>query len=78
MFSSLAAFCSFPLQPNVSLDCHCLWQKERRYRLLMAHFVYSLQRHDIIKKRIDHLGNVIESKSDGIGAPKVCFTYVYL
>lgn len=28
-------------------------------------------RHDIIKKRIDHLGTVIESKSDGIGAPKI-------
>ncbi|KAK9081756.1 hypothetical protein Syun_031202 [Stephania yunnanensis] len=28
-------------------------------------------RHDIIKKRIDHFGNVIESRSDGIGAPKI-------
>eukprot|EP00262_Sarcandra_glabra_P008847 TRINITY_DN226_c0_g4_i1.p1 TRINITY_DN226_c0_g4~~TRINITY_DN226_c0_g4_i1.p1 ORF type:complete len:385 (+),score=63.20 TRINITY_DN226_c0_g4_i1:84-1238(+) len=28
-------------------------------------------RHDIIKKRIDHLGNVIESRQDGIGAPKI-------
>ncbi|KAF6154060.1 hypothetical protein GIB67_018982 [Kingdonia uniflora] len=28
-------------------------------------------RHDIIKKRIDHLDNVIESKPDGIGAPKI-------
>ncbi|XP_042480663.1 endoplasmic reticulum-Golgi intermediate compartment protein 3-like [Macadamia integrifolia] len=27
-------------------------------------------KHDIIKKRVDHLGNVIESRSDGIGAPK--------
>jgi hypothetical protein len=32
-----------------------------------------LQRHDIIKKRIDNLGNVIESRKDGVGAPKVCF-----
>ncbi|GJN31320.1 hypothetical protein PR202_gb19706 [Eleusine coracana subsp. coracana] len=29
-------------------------------------------RHDIIKKRIDHLGNVIESRKDGVGSPKVC------
>ncbi|XP_074280154.1 uncharacterized protein LOC141605337 [Silene latifolia] len=28
-------------------------------------------RHDIIKKRIDSHGNVIESKQDGIGAPKI-------
>ncbi|KAL5994883.1 hypothetical protein ACLOJK_024940 [Asimina triloba] len=28
-------------------------------------------RHDITKKRIDHLGNVIESRTDGIGAPKI-------
>ncbi|RLN42903.1 serologically defined breast cancer antigen NY-BR-84 [Panicum miliaceum] len=27
-------------------------------------------KHDIIKKRIDHLGNVIESRKDGVGAPK--------
>ncbi|XP_042433488.1 endoplasmic reticulum-Golgi intermediate compartment protein 3-like isoform X2 [Zingiber officinale] len=28
-------------------------------------------RHDIVKKRMDHLGNVIESKQDGVGAPKI-------
>ncbi|XP_059653327.1 uncharacterized protein LOC132300320 [Cornus florida] len=28
-------------------------------------------RHDIIKKRIDSLGNVIEARQDGIGAPKI-------
>ncbi|KAI3930657.1 hypothetical protein MKX01_037103 [Papaver californicum] len=28
-------------------------------------------RHDIIKKRIDSHGNVIESRQDGIGAPKI-------
>ncbi|KAJ4972320.1 hypothetical protein NE237_005419 [Protea cynaroides] len=28
-------------------------------------------KHDIIKKRIDHFGNVIGSRSDGIGAPKI-------
>ncbi|KAJ6808690.1 endoplasmic reticulum-Golgi intermediate compartment protein 3-like [Iris pallida] len=28
-------------------------------------------RHDITKKRIDHLGNVIESKQGGVGAPKI-------
>lgn len=30
-----------------------------------------LQRHDIIKKRIDAHGNVIESRQESIGAPKV-------
>lgn len=30
-----------------------------------------LQRHDIIKKRIDAHGNVIETRPDTIGAPKV-------
>ncbi|XP_022141045.1 endoplasmic reticulum-Golgi intermediate compartment protein 3-like isoform X2 [Momordica charantia] len=28
-------------------------------------------RHNIIKKRIDHHGNVIEARQDGIGAPKI-------
>ncbi|KAG1368771.1 putative endoplasmic reticulum-Golgi intermediate compartment protein 3 [Cocos nucifera] len=28
-------------------------------------------RHDIIKKRLDHSGNVIESRQDGIGATKI-------
>ncbi|GAB2290615.1 hypothetical protein Dimus_024897 [Dionaea muscipula] len=28
-------------------------------------------RHDIIKKRLDSLGNVIETRQDGIGAPKI-------
>ncbi|VAI06183.1 unnamed protein product [Triticum turgidum subsp. durum] len=28
-------------------------------------------RHDIMKKRIDHLGNVIESRKDGVGSPKI-------
>ncbi|XP_066380960.1 uncharacterized protein [Miscanthus floridulus] len=28
-------------------------------------------RHDITKKRIDHLGNVIESRKDRVGAPKI-------
>lgn len=30
-----------------------------------------LQRHDIIKKRIDQLGNVIESRKDGVGSQKI-------
>jgi hypothetical protein len=33
-----------------------------------------LQRHDIIKKRIDQLGNVIESRKDGVGSHKVYFS----
>uniref|UniRef100_A0A1D1Z2S5 Endoplasmic reticulum-Golgi intermediate compartment protein 3 n=1 Tax=Anthurium amnicola TaxID=1678845 RepID=A0A1D1Z2S5_9ARAE len=28
-------------------------------------------RHDIIKNRLDNLGNVIEARQDGIGAPKI-------
>ena len=32
-----------------------------------------VQRHDIIKRRLDSHGNVIESKQDGIGHTKVCF-----
>ncbi|KAG6478216.1 hypothetical protein ZIOFF_061651 [Zingiber officinale] len=32
-------------------------------------------RHDIVKKRMDHLGNVIESKQDGVGAPKFLFSF---
>lgn len=35
------------------------------------HALFNLQRHDIIKKRIDAHGNVIEARQDGIGAPKV-------
>ena len=35
------------------------------------HAFFDLQRHDIIKKRIDAHGNVIEARQDGIGAPKV-------
>ena len=30
-----------------------------------------MQKHDIIKKRINSHGDVIESRQDGIGAPKV-------
>lgn len=33
--------------------------------------LFHLQKHDIIKKRLDTDGNVIESRQDGIGAPKV-------
>lgn len=32
---------------------------------------FYLQRHDIIKKRIDAHGSVIEARQDGIGSPKV-------
>ncbi|XP_068658921.1 uncharacterized protein [Aristolochia californica] len=30
-----------------------------------------VNKHDIVKKRLDHLGNIIESRADGIGAPKI-------
>jgi hypothetical protein len=33
--------------------------------------LFNLQKHDIIKKRLDSHGNVIESRQEGIGAPKV-------
>ena len=32
---------------------------------------FILQKHDIIKKRLDTHGNVIEERQDGIGGPKV-------
>ena len=37
----------------------------------MYDFFFYLQRHDIVKKRIDAHSNVIEVRQDGIGAPKV-------
>lgn len=40
-----------------------------------ARFTYCfpcMQKHDIIKKRLDSHGNAIEARPDGIGAPKVC------
>lgn len=37
-----------------------------------------MQKHDIIKKRLDSHGNAIESRPDGIGAPKVIFFYLFL
>lgn len=36
-----------------------------------------VQRHDIIKKRIDAHGNVIETRQDGIGAPKVSNKFIF-
>ena len=43
-------------------------------RALMRHWIPTyFQRHDIIKKRIGQLGNVIESRKDGVGSNKVCF-----
>lgn len=36
------------------------------------HIVFPcMQKHDIIKKRLDSHGNAIEARPDGIGAPKV-------
>lgn len=46
------------------LNCIFLMALEVTFSLL-------LQRHDIIKKRIDAHGNVIETRPDTIGAPKV-------
>ncbi|KAJ4753739.1 Endoplasmic reticulum-Golgi intermediate compartment protein 3 [Rhynchospora pubera] len=28
-------------------------------------------RHDIVKKRLDHIGNTIDSRKDGVGGPKI-------
>lgn len=36
------------------------------------------QKHDIIKKRLDSHGNVIETRQEGIGAPKVNNTIVFV
>lgn len=35
-----------------------------------------MQKHDIVKKRIDYHGNVIDSRPDGIGSSKV-ITYSF-
>ena len=43
---------------------------------LMFGFVILFQKHNIIKKRIDHHGKVIEARPDGIGAPKVSRLYL--
>lgn len=40
------------------------------YSILMLSAI-SMQRHDIVKKRLDHLGKVIDSRKGDIGAPKV-------
>ncbi len=37
----------------------------------MFYDLFILQKHDIIKKRLDTHGNVIEERQDGIGGPKV-------
>ena len=42
----------------------------------MFGFVILFQKHNIIKKRIDHHGKVIEARPDGIGAPKVSRLYL--
>lgn len=41
----------------------------------MFWYVIFFQRHNIIKKRIDYHGKVIEARPDGIGAPKVSRLY---
>lgn len=33
--------------------------------------IHSLQRHDIIKKRLDDVGNTIDSRKGSVGGPKV-------
>ena len=43
---------------------------------IMAPLFFSLQRHDIEKRRLDSHGNVIEARKEGIGGTKVsdvCF-----
>lgn len=44
---------------------------------VMFTFFVCLQKHDIIKKRIDSHGNVIETRQEGIGAPKVSSKIVF-
>jgi hypothetical protein len=41
---------------------------------MMYDTLFYSQRHDIVKKRIDAHDNVIETRQDGIGAPKVSCT----
>lgn len=40
-------------------------------------FPCELQKHDIIKRRLDSHGNTIEARQDGIGATKVCFLFFF-
>jgi len=45
-------------------------------------FLCNSQKHDIIKKRLDSHGNVIETRQEGIGSPKVnnaiMFSWIYV
>lgn len=43
---------------------------------LFFFFPLDKQKHDVIKRRLDSHGNIIESRQDGIGAAKVCFSLV--
>jgi hypothetical protein len=44
----------------------------------MVPLFFSLQRHDIEKRRLDSHGNVIESRKEGIGGTKVSDVYCRL
>lgn len=44
--------------------------------LVFFFFPLDKQKHDVIKRRLDSHGNIIESRQDGIGAAKVCFSLV--
>ena len=49
---------------------YCLWPSAE-FELIFYN-LFILQKHDIIKKRLDTHGDVIEERQDGIGSPKVC------
>lgn len=55
------------------LDIVCLFNKWSFLVTLMSlvyWYKFNLQRHDIIKKRIDSSGKVIEERKEGIGGPQ--------
>lgn len=57
---------------SIKFSVHVILSLSHFYIIINLHYtVLYLQRHNIMKKRIDANGNVIEMRKDGIGAPKV-------
>ncbi|GMN71901.1 hypothetical protein TIFTF001_053472, partial [Ficus carica] len=72
---SLLSLDAVDISGEQHLDIVCYYHNSR-LDYLFIHVIHNLQnivylqRHNIIKKRIDAHGNIIEAKQDGIGAPK--------
>lgn len=60
----------------VSLSLSSLWL----HYVLQSHddvlLFMNLQRHDIVKRRLDAYGNVVDTRKDGIGHTKVSFLQI--